>query len=73
MAKTVAKVTDIKSLLIHAKSHGWEAEIRKGGHYKVTGPNGQVVFTAATPGDRRAVLNSLSDMIRLGLPKPVGS
>jgi hypothetical protein len=60
----VAKV--LKALV--KKDPGWDYQVTGGGHYRITGPKGQLYFAAASPGDYRTVTNMVSHLRKLGAP-----
>jgi len=43
----------------------WSVHIRRGGHLKLTHPNGAIYFTAMSPSDQRAWRNLTADLRRL--------
>lgn len=50
------------------KQPGWRAAEMDGqGHYKVTGPDGQVVRMPSSPGEWRSWLNTRAKLRRAGL------
>lgn len=55
---------EIRKVISLAIKKGYNVELRKGGHYKFTAPTGKFFFTSATPSDKRALANILSDMKR---------
>ena len=60
---------DLKALQAHAEAHGWRVEVG-GRHLKWRGPKGQLVVSAITPSDHRALMNIKSDLRKRGLPLP---
>lgn len=56
-----------KRVLKAVERAGWKVVRRKGGHMKLTGPGGEIVFTSSTPSDHRATLNLIAHLRRLGL------
>jgi hypothetical protein len=57
----------MRALIAHAEAQGWAAELRRGGHWKLTPPQGKgAVFLAQSPSDWRAVKNNISIMRRYG-------
>lgn len=48
---------DLRQFLADLAKLGWGVEYRKAGHYRLTGPRGQLVFTSSTPSDGRTLLN----------------
>lgn len=57
----------MKELIRSAEAQGWKAELRHGGHWKLTPPSGKgAVFLAQTPSDWRAAKNNISVMRRYG-------
>jgi hypothetical protein len=58
---------DFKQFFEELESQGYKIE-RKKKHIKITGPQGDIFFAAATPSDYRALENLKKD-IRRGRPK----
>ena len=50
----------LKPLIDFALKEGWEVARTAGGHLKFTKPGLPPIYTASTPGDRRAGLNALA-------------
>ena len=48
---------DLHRLLNAIAKAGWGVELRKGGHYCLTSPSGQLIFASSTPSSRRSLLN----------------
>lgn len=67
-------------LLRLATAAGWDCTLTRGGHYRMTPPEGTIdprtgeparpVFIASTPSDRRAWKNNAARLRRLGLKVP---
>lgn len=57
---------EMKALIKTLRGQGWTATLRKGGHWKLTSPDGKPYFTGATPSDHRALRNARADLRRLG-------
>lgn len=55
---------DVKQFLRRIEQQGWSWYRRKSGHLRLDGPNGEVVFTSVTPGDRKSLRNLQQDMRR---------
>lgn len=66
---TTSAKKDFKQLAKRLKRDGWEIEYSRGQHIKLTGPNGELVFHSASPGDQNA-LHSLRREIRHAQAKP---
>lgn len=50
------------------RRQGCSVELRRAGHYKITTPDGAVVYTASTPSrGRRTALNERAMFRRVGL------
>lgn len=64
----MAATKDLRNLTRTARRAGWTVTPSRGGHLRWTAPTGHVVFSAATPGDHRAVHNHLALLRRAGLP-----
>jgi hypothetical protein len=60
-------MSDLKDLIKAAQRAGWTVVKRRNGHYKLTAPSGEFIFTASTPSDWRATLNLAAHLRRLGL------
>lgn len=59
---------DIKSLLKAIREDGGVVTISKNGHYRVDNPaNGRWCHMSVSPSDRRANLNALAQLRRIGL------
>lgn len=56
-----------RDLAQKALSQGWTIQFNKSGHIKWVSPTGKEHTSASTPSDHRAVMNSTSDMKKLGL------
>jgi len=50
-----------------ARAAGWTITRRRGGHLAWRSPSGAVVFTPASPSDRRSVRNNAAELRRAGL------
>ena len=50
-----------------AMRQGWSVRRTGSGHWKFTSPQGMVVISSATPGDRRAMANLRAYLRRAGL------
>jgi predicted RNA binding protein YcfA (HicA-like mRNA interferase family) len=48
---------DLKQLILQAEDQGWQILKTNGDHLKWVSPTGLVVFSGATPSDRRALKN----------------
>jgi hypothetical protein len=48
---------DLKKILDDACERGWRVELTNSGHWRLTGPNRALLFTASTPGDWRGIRN----------------
>lgn len=46
---------DYRRFIDSLKKGGWGVELRRGGHYCLTGPRGQLVFCSSTPSDKRTL------------------
>jgi predicted RNA binding protein YcfA (HicA-like mRNA interferase family) len=58
---------EFKQVIKVAESKGWVVCLTKGGHLKWASPSGQIVFSASTPSDGRAVKNLISELRRHGI------
>jgi hypothetical protein len=58
---------EFKQIVKIAESKGWVVQLTGGGHLKWTSPTGQIVFSASTPSDGRAVKNLVSELRRHGI------
>lgn len=56
----------LKDILGTIELQGWNTEITNGGHWKLAGPDGQLVFTSTTPGDHRSLKNLRGQLKRAG-------
>ncbi len=62
---------DIKALITHLEQHGWTCrQRRRGGHWRVTGPNGELAFLSLSPSDHRSLKNVRATLRKLGAPLP---
>jgi hypothetical protein len=61
---------DYKPLVAVAQEQGWDVSIGGGGHLRFQSPEGELVFTAQTPSDRRSLLNAKACLRRAGLDLP---
>jgi predicted RNA binding protein YcfA (HicA-like mRNA interferase family) len=56
---------DLRQLLRAAEARGWRVELtRRGGHVRLTHPDGTIVVTGSTPSDHRALANLKAQMRR---------
>lgn len=55
---------DLKTFLKTIEGEGWSWYLRRSGHIRLDGPNGEVVFTGGTPADKRTIKNIRQDMRR---------
>lgn len=58
---------DIQVLERTAREQGWQVVITGGDHLKWTGPNGTLIFSAATPSDFRTIRNLKAKLSKAGL------
>ena len=56
----------LNDVLKALKAQGWDVGRTRSGHYKLTSPSGQPVFTGSTPSDARAVNNLRSTLQKNG-------
>jgi predicted RNA binding protein YcfA (HicA-like mRNA interferase family) len=55
----------------YLEDHGWTCtQRRRGGHWRIAGPAGQLVVISASPSDPRALNNIRADLRRAGAPLP---
>jgi hypothetical protein len=57
---------DTQRLLRAVTAAGGTYQLRKSGHYRITGPGGHY-FTAATPSDWRSLRNTIAGLRSVGL------
>jgi predicted RNA binding protein YcfA (HicA-like mRNA interferase family) len=57
---------ELHQLLKKAEKQGWRVNRTKGDHYKWVSPEGQIVFSAQTPSDSRAIKNIIRDLAKKG-------
>lgn len=55
---------DLHRLLNTIAKAGWGVELRRGGHYCLTSPSGQLIFAPSTPSSRRSLQNLRSRIRR---------
>lgn len=55
---------DMKRLVKRVEAAGGSYRLRKSGHACIVVPDGRKYFCSATPSDRRAIQNILSDLKR---------
>jgi hypothetical protein len=55
---------DLHDLLNEARGRGWVTELTHGGHWKLLGPDRQMLFTSSTPSDWRGLRNIRQDIRR---------
>lgn len=53
---------EFRALIEQATKQGWEVTKTNGGHLRWLSPTGRVVFSSFSPGDRRAVKNTVSQL-----------
>ena len=64
---TVSLRRDFKELLAEAETQGWTVKRTARGHYQLLAPDAKtIVVIAGTPGDRRALIITVSRMRRYG-------
>lgn len=49
---------DMQDLIAEAKRQGWRVIMTNNGHYKWLHENGAMFFSAGTPSDYRAIMNT---------------
>jgi len=59
----------LRAMAALARKLGWRISLAGSGHLRWQAPDGAVVVTASTPGDRRATLNERARLRRAGLRK----
>jgi predicted RNA binding protein YcfA (HicA-like mRNA interferase family) len=60
---------DVQRLLSAATQAGWTMTQSKGsGHYKLRGPNGEMLVLGSSPSCRRGMLNTRAQLRRAGVP-----
>jgi hypothetical protein len=57
----------IQNLLKQVQTMGCTVTLRKAGHYKITTPDGNVVFCAQTPSDWRGIKQTRALLRRAGV------
>lgn len=62
----MASKKDFEQLRKAAEKQGWTVSLTGGGHRKWTSPKGEVVFSAYTPSDYRAIKNIIRELVRRG-------
>ena len=55
---------DLHRLLDEARHRGWTAELTSGSHWKLLGPDPQLLFTGSSPSDWRSLRNIRQDIRR---------
>jgi predicted RNA binding protein YcfA (HicA-like mRNA interferase family) len=55
---------DLKQQLRQAEAHGWRVQPTRGGHWKLTHPDGGTVVTSSSPSDHRALANLKAQLRR---------
>ena len=58
---------ELRPLARYACKAGWHISVTRGGHLRWRSPDGELVFTARTPSDRRNRLNVRAELRRAGL------
>lgn len=58
--------SELKKVLRALERQGWTATLRRGGHWKLTAPDGAPYFTGSSPSDRRGFRNMTADLKRMG-------
>lgn len=61
---------EMKELRDRLVAQGFKVERARNGHYKVTAPNGRKVQICGTPSDWRGVLNTETQLARMGYKRP---
>lgn len=62
----MANKGDFKAIMKSAQAQGWTITRSRNNHLRWHSPSGQVVFSAATPSDHRAIRNHVTMMRRAG-------
>jgi len=62
----MASRKDFEQLRKAAEQQGWTVNLTKGGHRKWTSPQGEIVFSAYTPSDHRAIKNIIRELAKRG-------
>jgi len=63
----MASTHDVKALRQALEAQGFTVEKARNGHWRVTAPNGRArMQMAASPSDRRGLLNTVSRLKRIG-------
>ena len=57
---------EIGQIVRHLRSQGFDVDLVRSGHWRVTAPDGRRAQIAATPGSNRAVLNCITRLKRIG-------
>jgi len=68
----MASKKDFEQLRKAAEKQGWTVSLTKGGHRKWKSPAGELVFSAQTPSDYRAIKNIIRELVKRGY-KPQGN
>lgn len=55
----------VKQFLKDIERRGWTWEHRRGGHLRLRGPHGEIVFASNSPSDGRALENIRRDIRRV--------
>lgn len=66
MSKQRVSNKELKVLFSKAQKQGWTVEFTKKCHYKMTAPDGGIVFCPSTPSEYRGMKNLLAEMKRHG-------
>lgn len=66
----MARRNEQHALLKALQQQGWTVELRRSGHYRCCGPDGQLYFCASTPSDVRSLRNARAALRRLGADLP---
>ncbi len=57
----------LRALARAARAKGWTIALRGSGHLEWRSPDGAVIITPSTPGDRRSSKNTRARLLRAGL------
>lgn len=61
---------DLRDVVDHAVRHGWTQTRTRGGHLRLTPPDGgRVLFSPSTPSDYRGIRNLAAQLRRAGVPR----
>lgn len=60
------KGSHIAELAEQARQQGWNAYLKKSGHWKFVPPTGRILFTGSTPSDNRSLKNFERDLRHQG-------